>query len=318
MKKDREKSGVDLVGEAMHLLRTASIRTIGCYYVGTVPFVLGFLYFVSDMSRSAFAEQRCVSASLGLALLFLWMKSWHTFFARGLWTQVTHGEEKRMTFGRMVRTVAVQAAIQPYGLILIPVAFIFMIPFYSVHAFFQNVTVVCDGDSTDLKTIIQRSWRESLRWPRQNHIAIWLVSPWVLCVGMLVTFGTFRFVLSMTPELYELENAMWFVMALMMMMVVILPLCPFGCIVAGNIALLITVAPMALHSLLGIESVFTMAGWHGIFNTTFVVTVYGISYLCLDPIMKAAHVLRCFYGESTSSGADLLMELRWEEAQCEK
>ena len=68
------KGGLDLVEEAAHLFRAASARTLATYYVGTVPFLLGFLYFWVDMSRSPFAGQHLVEASLAVSALFFWMK----------------------------------------------------------------------------------------------------------------------------------------------------------------------------------------------------------------------------------------------------
>src|SRR4029079_1349495 len=46
------------------------------------------------------------------------------------------------------------------------------------------------------------------------------------------------------------------------------------------------------------------------FNTTFFAVIVGVTYLCLDPLLKAIYVLRCFYGESLSTGEDLKVELR--------
>jgi hypothetical protein len=47
-----------------------------------------------------------------------------------------------------------------------------------------------------------------------------------------------------------------------------------------------------------------------VLNTTFFATAFWLTYLCVDPIAKAAYVLRCFYGESLRSGEDLKAELR--------
>jgi hypothetical protein len=44
-------------------------------------------------------------------------------------------------------------------------------------------------------------------------------------------------------------------------------------------------------------------------NSTFVAVVCGLTYLCLDPLLKAAYVLRCFYGESIHTGGDIRVEL---------
>ena len=38
--------------------------------------------------------------------------------------------------------------------------------------------------------------------------------------------------------------------------------------------------------------------------------VFGLTYLCMDPIVKTVYALRCFYGESITSGEDLKAELK--------
>ena len=52
-----EKPPIELIEEALALLRCASVSAWGAYCVGTLPFVLAFLYFWSDMARSAFAHE---------------------------------------------------------------------------------------------------------------------------------------------------------------------------------------------------------------------------------------------------------------------
>ena len=66
--------------------------------------------------------------------------------------------------------------------------------------------------------------------------------------------------------------------------------------------------PMLLKSLFGLETVFSRGGL-AILNTTFFASMVGVTFLCVDPILKTLYVLRCFYGESIQSGADLRAEL---------
>lgn len=47
-----------------------------------------------------------------------------------------------------------------------------------------------------------------------------------------------------------------------------------------------------------------------VFNTTFQAAVIMLTWLCVSPITRAAYALRCFYGESIGSGADLKAELK--------
>jgi hypothetical protein len=61
--------------------------------------------------------------------------------------------------------------------------------------------------------------------------------------------------------------------------------------------------------LFGMESDFSQSPL-SMLNTTFFATMFGLTYLCLDPLIKACYVLRCFYGTSLRSGEDLKAELR--------
>src|SRR4030095_16556767 len=88
-------SGFDLMEEAFHLLRSARPATLVTYYIGTIPFVLGALYFWSDMSQSAFARERLGTASLGMAALYFWAKFWQSIFARRLLFQRGYGDRLR-------------------------------------------------------------------------------------------------------------------------------------------------------------------------------------------------------------------------------
>jgi len=300
---------MEIASEALNLLRGAPPALAVAYYAGSVPFVLGLLYFVSDMSRSAFARERCFVLSLIMAGLFLWMKAWQTVFAAGLRDRLM-GTRTPWTIQRAARLVTTQIAIQPYGLLLIPLSILLLVPFYAVYSFYQNVTVLGDGRSSDTRAVRRTSWTLSQLWPVQNHIMMWLLSPWVLAVGLLFAFGTARLVVSFTPELHSMHGFLWFFLSLLLIFYMVLPLAPFGCVVAGNVALLLVMLPAALRSLFGIQTVFTLSGWHAIFNTTFLSAVLGISYLCLDPVIKAAYVLRCYYGESRRTGEDLATELR--------
>jgi len=305
-----EKSGITLTGEALNLLRTAPPGVTAAYVLGTVPMTLAALYFWADMSRSAFAYERCFGFSLALALLFAWMKTWQAVFADGLKAHITGTPAAPWTLRRWLRQAAIQTALQPYGILAIPFAFLLMIPFPYVHAFYQNLTVLGPEVGVPLRDTVRKAWRQATLWPMQNSLVMWLSSPWLLAIGVLTVFGTVRLALSMTPEVGEAINQGW-VLLLMLVLIgtLLLPFSIIGCIVAGNIALLLIWIPHLLRFLFGVETVFTLGGT-AIFNSTFVATVFGLSYLCMDPLLKAAHVLRCFYGESQKNGEDLLVELR--------
>jgi hypothetical protein len=76
-----------------------------------------------------------------------------------------------------------------------------------------------------------------------------------------------------------------------------------------NLAILIFSLPRLLNSLLGIETVLdeSVGTWN---NSSFYLCLFVFCYLLLNPLNKAVFVLRCFYGRSRTSGADLRANLR--------
>lgn len=307
----REPGGLALAEEAMHLLRTAPLAAPMAYCIGTVPFVLGFLYFWTDMSRSALAPARCLPGSLALVGLFLWMKCWQAVFTAGLLDWVRGHAPSAWPVRRIVRMCLAQCALQPPGLLAIPLALLAMFPFYAVHAFYQNLAVFGDGQSGDWREAVRRAWRQARLWPRQNHVLLWLFSPWVLATGLLAAFVTawavFR---TMPPDLRGFGDGGWMSLMQLLIFQFVLPFAPFGCAVAANIGVVIVMLPQLLHDLLGVETVFTLGEGVWLQNTTLLMCIFGLSYLVLDPLIKSAHVLRCFHGESQTTGEDLMVELK--------
>ncbi len=91
--------------------------------------------------------------------------------------------------------------------------------------------------------------------------------------------------------------------------VFLLLLSPLGTIVAANLSVALLLIPWALKTFLGIGTVFSLSPQQ-MLNSTFFALVCVLSYLCLDPLVKAVYVLRCFYGGALQTGEDLKVELR--------
>ena len=92
-------------------------------------------------------------------------------------------------------------------------------------------------------------------------------------------------------------------------LIVLAILTVFGLCVFLNWMVTALMVPHLLKTLFGIESVFTLSPM-AMLNSTFFAGMCGFTYLCVDPILKALYVLRCFYGESLKSGEDLKAELK--------
>jgi hypothetical protein len=256
----RGKNPVELADEAFHLLRVRPVSMLTSYYIGTVPFVFGFLFFWSDMSRGAFADGRLAGECLGLTLLFFWMKCWQAIFARQLRAELSGHSAAPLTPGRIFRIAIIQAILQPSGLFLIPIALALLFPIGWVYAFYQNVTVLGASDEYDFKDVYRKAIRQSALWPLQNNYLVFLLKG-------------------------------------------------FGLFVLLNIISALVFLPQLLSMFFGIQTAFVQSPW-AFLNTTFFATVFGLTYLALDPLVKAVYVLRCFYGESRQSGEDLKAELK--------
>ena len=83
----------------------------------------------------------------------------------------------------------------------------------------------------------------------------------------------------------------------------------FALFVGLNLLTAVLGLPFMAKIFFGIESVFTRAPWSAL-NSTMLMALAALTYLCIDPLLKAAFVLRCFYGESLQTGQDLKAELR--------
>ena len=256
-----EKGVIELLEEAVHLLRLAPAATLACYYVGSLPLVLAVLYFWADMSRSAFAADHLAVAAMGVAVALVWMKAWHAMFMRQLLAQLCGEEPPQWTLRRILRLVTVQAAIQPWGLIALPLAAVTVVLFPRIYALFQNVAAFGDGEpqATPAATF-GLAWRQAKVWPGQNVSVHLMMIPLVL-------------------------------------------------VVLVNLGVAVLVPAFLLKTLLGVETVFSRGGFSTM-NTTFLAILFGLTYVCVDPVMKAFYTLRCFYGRSLQTGQDLRAELK--------
>lgn len=260
----RGKRGLELIEEAMHALRVCPAAALSAYYIGTLPFVIGFMFFWSDMSRNSFALDRSVGASLGLAVLYFWMKTWQAVFCRKVLEQWTpRSEMAKLSKGRALRCVVAQGFLQSIAIPGQIIGVLLFIPFAWVYAFFQNVTVFAftqDFGDKPTRGLFNLAARQSNYLPRQNHVLIF--------TGIL-----------------------------------------FSLFVWLNAYSVLVVIPFLLKRLLGMESIFTSNPAAALFNTTFFAVSGAIAFLCVSPLAKITYTLRCFYGLSMTTGADLLRRL---------
>lgn len=304
-KGDEPATGIQLVEEAVQLVRSAPLGLLVTYYVGTAPFVLGLAYFWADMAHSAFAEVYCAPAALGVAVLFLWMKTWQAAYVQGLRAFNRDDQPPARSWAAFARMATAQAVVQPWGILAVPASALMAVPFPWTYAFFQNFTVLGDDSPGPLREKVRRAWSEAQRWTGQNVVALWLCCPLL----PLMVVGLW---LIAAPVAYELMPE-WLVGLLMMYAFLFtaatIPAALAAWFAAVNVAAFIGYLPQLLRIFFGIEPVLTYNETY-MLNSTFVVIVGGITYLLMDPVVKAVYVLRCFYGFSLRTGEDIQVALR--------
>jgi hypothetical protein len=174
MKHTRRRQGrgsFDLIEEAVHLLRTAPAATLAVYYLGSMPFILGLLFFWADMSRNPFANGHLADASLVISLLFFWMKFWQAIFSRRIRAQLAAQPPPQLNLRRGIGILLAQMILQPLGFFFLPLSAVPLLPFPWVYAFYQNVTALSDGEE-GMMNLFKKSCREAGLWPRQNIVAL--------------------------------------------------------------------------------------------------------------------------------------------------
>jgi hypothetical protein len=194
----RGKGAIEMIEEAIHLLRRSPGSLLSSYYTGSLPFILGLLYFWADMSRNAYADAYCAPASLGLAILFLWMKCWQAVFASKVMARLNLKTPAPWSLGRILRLAGTQGMIQCTALFLLPVALMMTLPFGWLYAFYQNVSAEDNAEGQGVIPLCKRAWQQAKRWPAQNHILL----------SLLFVFGLFVFLnlgltVFMIPHLFR-------------------------------------------------------------------------------------------------------------------
>ncbi len=294
---------IDLVEHAVALVRQSGWGTLTLYYLGSMPFVALFVLFFADMSVMAYDPSRLVVGSLLLGVFFAWMKIWQAVYACRLWDRLQDRSdmEKRHWF----RLASRQALLQPFGLLLLPLALLALIPYGTVYAHYQNITVLDRGRDMKARELSREARHRALDQPRQVFLLGWAISPSTMIFIAALVYLVTPLARAAFPE--GIMTVAGFLQGLVL--VLFFPLSPLPVILAANVLLALIMGPALLQMLFGISSSLLSDG--GIWSDSLaLIAVAGIVYLLLDPLVKAAFVLRCFRGEAAHTGEDLRVALR--------
>ena len=192
-------SVIDLLEEAVHALRAASLGILVYHWIGSVPFALGLLVFWNDVTRPGTPDSTCAVESLALAFLLVWMNCWRAVFAGHVHRQLGRREELPWTRRRLWRLVSSQAFLGGTKLVAMPVAISLTIPLAWTVAFYRTAAVLAEREQLDLLEAIAKARRLAGFEQRQGWRIIPILT--ILYVVLLINVGVF---LAFLPQLIRI------------------------------------------------------------------------------------------------------------------
>jgi hypothetical protein len=192
-------TAMEVMDEAVSLLRRTPLSVFSIYYVGALPFWLAFVYFYFDMTQSADADAHLFVESLLLTVLYFWMKTCQAVFARKLLVLLEGEDREKWGLARLANTALLQSIFAGSLVIIYPLAVIVTIPFGWINAFYHNISIVGTSTKSTVRSSLLEATELSRLWPRQNHFILG-----ILLAALLFLFINLAVFFSMIPELLNM------------------------------------------------------------------------------------------------------------------
>ncbi len=166
-----EPGGLELVEEAVHLLRRAPAATLALYYAGSVPFVLGLLFYWAHTTWFRPRGDAVAWGALGVVVLYVAMKVMHAEFCARLMALRLGAQPPAWSWARLGRLALAQTRVQPWALLANLIAVNLLVPFGWTFAYAQTLSVLGDDERLHETAVVQAKL-----WPGQNHQALLVLS----------------------------------------------------------------------------------------------------------------------------------------------
>jgi hypothetical protein len=167
-----ETGALQILEEAFHLVRTADPAAFRWYGVGAVPWAVGLLYFVADMSRSSLAARDAAFAAVAMTLLWMWMRFTQAKYSAMLWERLNPGHRTIGGLDKRARAISALWFLQAFQVPMLVVGLFFAIPLGWILATQQNLSVLAltqrHGDRP-LRGLLGTAIRWSHDQWAQNH-----------------------------------------------------------------------------------------------------------------------------------------------------
>lgn len=177
------ESPIQLLEDALHLIRQSSPGTVLCHWTGSAPFALLLLRFWNDVTRPRTGDTVVLVEAFGLALLLVWMNCWRAVFAGRLRRQLSGTPDAGWTSQRVWNLIATQSFLGATKLIVAPFAAVITFPLEGVVSFYRYAAVL--ADHMDPPEVITRARRFASVRKRQG----WLMLPLLFLLQLAVAIN---------------------------------------------------------------------------------------------------------------------------------
>lgn len=200
-KTDSSPSALQLVEEAVHLARGSEPGDLAWYYAGAVPWVLGLLGYWAHISWFYPEGGKLAWMSLGLVLLFAWLKTCQAIYSWRLLARRRSAPVPVVSLRGLPSLMFRQIRLHASSFVVLPVAAILSFPLGFVYGYYQHLSASSGPEEQGSGD----AWMLARLWPMQSHIALLLISVFSLTVwiNILVCFGALP---SLLNSLLGLEN----------------------------------------------------------------------------------------------------------------
>ena len=190
--------GIELVERAVGLLVRLPVRIWCVYLVGIVCFGLLGLFYLTDMSVNPFALDRLFPFSFAVTLsAFVW-RACQSRFSAELLAVLGRMPSPHWSPGDWLRVAGQQMVFLAALIVLMPIALVVVLPAGWLLVYFHEAVIFGGTRSLRLAGLHGVAWSQVMRWPRQNHVALLVVSG-VALVGFLNLYSLVLFV----PFIFE-------------------------------------------------------------------------------------------------------------------
>lgn len=197
------RHALDLMEEAVSLLRGLPLASLVSGLVGPLPFVFVLLLYMLNLVHNPRASEDLVTYSVSLALLYTWLRTWQSVFAAELWQARSGTSVFGWTAKEWVAIARRHAVLSPVLIISLFLSAVLIFPFAWIYALHHNLTLVVipsfgNGNHPTGKQPLKTAWAQARLWPGSNQLVILLLG----LVGFVV-FINFMSLLLLVPYLVK-------------------------------------------------------------------------------------------------------------------